>query len=143
VPGGSAPETISAASACIIERCSRMAEIESWDDPRVNALTRPADEVRDAVTRAAHGGIALCEAGTVAVTRELRLRDRGDRCALSPRERAVLRQVADGRTNAVIAHRLGISPRTVRTHLEHLFDKLEAADRAHLVAIAMRRGLLE
>jgi two-component system nitrate/nitrite response regulator NarL len=102
-----------------------------------------ADDVRDAVTRTAGGGIALCEAGAVAVTRELRLRDRGDRCPLSPRERAVLGQVADGRTNAAIAHRLGISPRTVRTHLEHLFDKLEAADRAHLVAIAMRRGLLE
>lgn len=102
-----------------------------------------ADEIRAAVVRAAGGGIALCEQGALAVTRELRLRDPGDRAPLSPREHAVLRHVADGHANAVIAQRLGIAQRTVRTHLEHLFAKLEAADRAHLVAIAMRRGLLE
>jgi DNA-binding NarL/FixJ family response regulator len=45
-------------------------------------------------------------------------------------------------TNAVIATRLGITPATVKTHVERLLRKLGASDRAHAVANAMRMGML-
>jgi DNA-binding NarL/FixJ family response regulator len=57
---------------------------------------------------------------------------------LSLRERAVLELVAAGRTNVAIAHELGISPRTVAKHLEHLYRKLGVANRA--AAVARRPG---
>ncbi|MGX7677415.1 response regulator transcription factor [Jatrophihabitans sp. DSM 45814] len=55
---------------------------------------------------------------------------------LSPRERAVLNLVADGRTNASIAQSLGVSPRTVAKHLEHIYRKLDVSNRAAAVARA-------
>ena len=62
--------------------------------------------------------------------------------SLTQREREILSLLADGLGNKQIAARLGISPSTVKTHLELLFDKLEVASRAEAVAVAVRRGLL-
>jgi DNA-binding CsgD family transcriptional regulator len=53
---------------------------------------------------------------------------------LSPRERAVMTFVANGRTNTSIAQSLGISPRTVAKHLEHIYRKLDVSNRAAAVA---------
>jgi DNA-binding NarL/FixJ family response regulator len=61
---------------------------------------------------------------------------------LSPRELDVLRGMADGRCNADIAQRLGISTSTVRTHAHNLFRKLGSADRAAAVSAGYRIGLL-
>ena len=60
--------------------------------------------------------------------------------ALSPREREVLRWVGEGKTNQEIGVILDISPRTVQTHLEHVFAKLGVVTRAQAVAEALRRG---
>src|SRR5215471_8748769 len=54
---------------------------------------------------------------------------------LSPRERVVLARAAAGETNAVIAQALFVSPGTVRKHLEHIYDKLEARTRTEAAAI--------
>lgn len=61
---------------------------------------------------------------------------------LSDRELEVLTMVAAGRTNAQIGRELFIGAATVKTHLQHIFAKLGASDRAAAVAIAYRRGLL-
>jgi two-component system NarL family response regulator len=61
---------------------------------------------------------------------------------LTPRELETLRQMADGRTNKEIAAALGISERTVKTHLGHLFEKLGVASRTEAVKVATRRGLV-
>lgn len=61
---------------------------------------------------------------------------------LSDREREVLTLVAAGRTNAQVGAALFVGAATVKTHLQHIFAKLGAADRAAAVAIAYRRGLL-
>lgn len=61
---------------------------------------------------------------------------------LSPRERDVLGLLADGLANKQIARRLGISPNTVKTHMQLLFEKLDASSRAEAVTTAVRRGLL-
>ena len=62
---------------------------------------------------------------------------------LSERERDVLRLTADGLSAPDIARRMYLSPATIRTHLQHVYAKLEVSDRAAAVAEAMRRGLLE
>ncbi|QVQ52486.1 response regulator transcription factor [Spiractinospora alimapuensis] len=61
---------------------------------------------------------------------------------LSGRELEVLRLVADGASNRVAASRLFISEASVKTHLQHIYDKLGSRDRASAVAEAYRRGLL-
>jgi DNA-binding NarL/FixJ family response regulator len=62
--------------------------------------------------------------------------------ALTPREREILAMLAEGLPNKSIAARLGISDHTVKTHLEAIFDKLGASNRADAVARAVRSGLL-
>lgn len=61
---------------------------------------------------------------------------------LSKREREILQKVADGATTRQVATDLGISPHTVKTHLERIFEKLGANDRAQAVAIAIRTGIV-
>lgn len=61
---------------------------------------------------------------------------------LTPRELLVLHHIARGTTVEGIASRLGISPRTVHKHQEHLYRKLGAVDRLSAVLSAQRRGLL-
>ena len=64
------------------------------------------------------------------------------RVHLTPRELAALRLMADGKSNKEIASELGISDRTVKTHLGHLFEKLGVTSRTEAVKIATRRGLV-
>jgi DNA-binding NarL/FixJ family response regulator len=64
------------------------------------------------------------------------------RVRLTPRELAALRLMADGRANKEIASELGISERTVKTHLGHLFEKLGVTSRTEAIKIATRRGLV-
>ena len=61
---------------------------------------------------------------------------------LTPRELEVLRLLADGLTQAEIAERLVISPRTVGTHIQNLLGKLSVHSRAQAVAFAHRHGLV-
>jgi DNA-binding CsgD family transcriptional regulator len=63
--------------------------------------------------------------------------------ALSPREIEVLTALADGLPNKAVARRLGISPHTVKFHIESLFRKLGAATRAEAVAKGLRRQIVE
>ncbi|MGH9200488.1 MAG: alpha/beta fold hydrolase [Vicinamibacterales bacterium] len=60
--------------------------------------------------------------------------------ALSRRERETLALLADGLRNAEIAERLGISEKTVRNHLSHLFDKLGVWSRAQAIVFARDHG---
>ncbi|MEV6986049.1 response regulator transcription factor [Sphaerisporangium sp. NPDC051017] len=65
---------------------------------------------------------------------------RGDLPGVTGREREVLTLIAQGLSNAEIAHRLHIGPGTVKTHVRHLLARLDARDRVHLVIIAYRAG---
>jgi two-component system NarL family response regulator len=64
------------------------------------------------------------------------------RVQLTPRELATLRSMANGKSNKEIAGELGISDRTVKTHLGHLFDKLGVTSRTEAIKVATRRGLV-
>jgi len=61
---------------------------------------------------------------------------------LTARERDVLELVAHGMTNQAIGRRLGISAKTVNTHLEHVYAKLGVSTRVAAVVHATRRGWL-
>ncbi len=63
--------------------------------------------------------------------------------ALSDRELEVLRGVARGRSNKIIADELAISEHTVKNHLKSILSKLNADDRTHAVTIALKRGYIE
>jgi DNA-binding NarL/FixJ family response regulator len=61
---------------------------------------------------------------------------------LSVREIEVLRLVADGRSNKAIGQVMGLSALTVKSHLARIARKLGTGDRAGMVAIAMRAGII-
>jgi two-component system nitrate/nitrite response regulator NarL len=69
-------------------------------------------------------------------------REQRDDPMLTVRELEILRLAADGFSAPEIASRLVISVTTVKTHLQHVYAKLEVSDRAAAVATALRRGLL-
>lgn len=62
--------------------------------------------------------------------------------ALSRREQQVLQLIAAGMRNKEIAATMGISEETVHTHLRNIFRKLSVSDRAHALAVAIRRGIV-
>jgi DNA-binding NarL/FixJ family response regulator len=62
---------------------------------------------------------------------------------LTPREKDVLRCLADGLTTAQTAEKLVISGNTVKTHVRHILEKLEVSNRAEAVSVAIKRGVLE
>lgn len=62
---------------------------------------------------------------------------------LTERELEVLRRVATGRSNRLIAIELDISEGTVKTHMKSILPKLEASDRTHAVMIALKRGIID
>lgn len=61
---------------------------------------------------------------------------------LSPREVEVLRMVADGRSNRWIGEHLELSALTVKSHLARIGRKLGTGDRAHMVMLALRAGMI-
>ena len=63
--------------------------------------------------------------------------------ALTTRETEVLRCVAEGSRNRDIAERLFISEETVKVHIKHIMEKLNASDRTQAVSIAVRRGIIQ
>jgi DNA-binding NarL/FixJ family response regulator len=98
----------------------------------------PTEDLVDAVRRAAAGETVL----SPPITK--RLVDRMHNVspdALTSREIDVLREVANGNTNAEVGERLHISEATVKTHLIHIYDKLAVSDRAAAVARAYEKGI--
>jgi two-component system NarL family response regulator len=71
-----------------------------------------------------------------------KLAERVTQVQLTPRELAAMRLVAKGQSNKEIAVALDISERTVKSHLAHLFEKLQVTSRTEAVRVATRRGLV-
>lgn len=71
-----------------------------------------------------------------------RIAEREGRAGLSPREQDVLMMISKGLTNKEIAQALLISQFTVRNHVNHILEKLEASDRTEAVSIAMQQGVI-
>lgn len=100
-----------------------------------------ADELVWAIRHVAAGGRHFDEVVVKAfLSDEQRARDKE---LLTPHELEILRMVAAGATNRQVANHLFLSVDTVKSHLEAVYRTLEVSDRAHAVAVAMRKGLLE
>ena len=131
--------------------------------PRILVLTAQDDQdiVLEAVRTGAHGYIlkSASRSELVGAIRRVAGGDqyydsvvakaflRGDQrqreaALLTRREVETLRLAADGLTTREIAARLFVSSSTVKSHLDNIYRKLEASDRAHAVAIALRKNLL-
>ena len=102
------------------------------------------DALVDAARNAVEGNAVIHPQLTKIFIEEVRLSevDGPKTTPLSKREREILQKVADGSTTRQVATELGISPHTVKTHLERIFEKLSANDRAQAVAIAIRTGIV-
>ncbi|MBB1243946.1 response regulator transcription factor [Streptomyces durbertensis] len=98
----------------------------------------PTEELTAALRTAAAGKSAI--APTVA----LRLMDRvrQPNAVLSRRETEVLQLVAEGLSNVAIAKRLFLSQATVKSHLAHIYTKLDVDSRTAAVAAATARGVI-
>ncbi|MGW4340337.1 response regulator [Rhodococcus koreensis] len=101
------------------------------------------DTVRDTVLAVAGGATVIAPDLQTGFVEELRRRQSGpDAPVLTARELDVLRLAADGLTIKEIAAELFVGVTTVKTHLQHVYDKLGVKDRGAAVAAGMRRGLL-
>ena len=100
----------------------------------------PREELFRAVRAAARDETVLSP--SVAARLVQRVRAPVPVSALSGREREVLALVARGRTNREVGAALHISEATVKTHLQHVYAKLEVPDRASAVSAAHQRGLI-
>jgi DNA-binding NarL/FixJ family response regulator len=63
--------------------------------------------------------------------------------SLSVREIEVLRRIAAGGSNKLIAAQLSLSEDTVKSHIRNIMSKLSANDRTHAVTIALKRGIID
>jgi DNA-binding NarL/FixJ family response regulator len=103
-----------------------------------------ADALVDAAKQAVEGRAVIHPQLTKTFIEEVQHADEAPTTTpLSKREREILQMVANGSTTKEVARDLGISPHTVKTHLERIFEKLGANDRAQAVAIAIRTGLVQ
>ena len=100
----------------------------------------PFDEFIDAIRRVANGEVVVAPRFLPALTR--RATSQKDATALSRRELEVLQLLAEGLTNQQVGARLGLSARTVKTHVQNLLVKLDVPDRTGAVARAFRLGLI-
>jgi DNA-binding NarL/FixJ family response regulator len=107
--------------------------------------SKDAEHLLQAVRLVHQGHMVIDPELVVALADELAVakdRDAGAE-SLTEREVEVLQLLAFGYTNRDIGQRLYISPDTVKTHLEHIYQKLGANDRTAAVAEAFRRSLVE
>jgi DNA-binding NarL/FixJ family response regulator len=107
--------------------------------------TREAETLVQTIRLVAEGNMVIDPELVVALADELSTASRKDRQAeeLTEREVEILQLVAFGHTNRDVGGKLFISPDTVKTHLEHIYQKLGATDRTAAVAEALRRRLIE
>src|SRR6266540_3748770 len=94
--------------------------------------------------RTAHAGESPVDpAAATKLLEEVSARRRPDGQLLTPREQEVLRLIARGRPNKVIARDLGLSEKTVKTHVSNILGKLGLTDRTQAAIYAVREGLVE
>jgi DNA-binding NarL/FixJ family response regulator len=98
----------------------------------------PQEEILAGVRSVARGDVALAPAIAALLVKRVAK----PAVTLSPREREVLALVAQGDSNPTIAKKLFVGEATVKTHLLHVFEKLEVSDRTRAVTMAMERGLI-
>jgi two-component system nitrate/nitrite response regulator NarL len=100
-------------------------------------------EICEAIERVARDEIVVSPALTGGLARQIRQHSVDSGPRLTEREHQILSLTADGLSAPDIGRELHLSPATVKTHLQHVYEKLGVSDRAAAVAEAMRQKLLE
>jgi two-component system, NarL family, response regulator LiaR len=93
------------------------------------------DELVTAILRAARGDLYLSPRFAADADRQ--------QLDLSERQMSVVRHTANGLSTSEMAERMGLSEETVRHHLKQAMGRLDVSSRAHLVAKALRNGLVQ
>jgi two-component system nitrate/nitrite response regulator NarL len=108
-------------------------------------IAKDADrsEICETVVRVARGERLVGQGLREGMLEAIQTRNTAGVTSLSPREREILALVADGKATAEIGKELHLSAATVKTHLQHAYEKLGVSDRAAAVAEALRRGVLD
>jgi two-component system nitrate/nitrite response regulator NarL len=101
------------------------------------------EEIVDSVLACARGETVVPAELTSGLVSEIRMRAVNDAPALTDRESEILRLIAAGNSLPEIAKELFLAVTTVKTHVQHVYEKLGVSDRAAAVAEAMRRRLIE
>lgn len=101
------------------------------------------EQIADAVLACARGETVVPTELAAGLASEIRLRATNSAPALTEREAQVLKSIAAGKSVPEIASELYLGVTTVKTHVQHLYEKLGVSERAAAVAEAMRRGLIE
>lgn len=101
--------------------------------------TADPEEIAAAVRNARHGGKTYDPDVLSAVADGLATRTVWQE--LTEREKDVLRLIAAGKSNQEIAETLYIGLKTVKTHVSHIFSKLNVADRTQAAVYALKNGL--
>jgi DNA-binding CsgD family transcriptional regulator len=125
-----------------IRQCTGEVRFKAWDAGYEASVTALRDALGDNAFDAAWAeGAVLSTEEAIAYAQ----RGRGERkrpasgwASLTPTEREVVRLVSEGLGNKDIATRLFVSPRTVQTHLTHVYTKLGLSSRVQLVQEAAR-----
>lgn len=100
-------------------------------------------EITSAVLAIGAGGTVISPYAQEVLADEIRVRQLNEeRPSLTGRELEILRLASDGYSAQRIADELHVSLATVKTHLQHVYEKLGVSDRASAVAQGIRRGLL-
>jgi DNA-binding NarL/FixJ family response regulator len=98
-----------------------------------------AEEIKQAIQEVSEGREHYSPEIEEIITRK----SHRDETFLTRREIEILRLIADGDTNVVIAEKLCVSPLTVDSHRKNLIMKLDAKNTASLIKIALSKGLIE
>jgi two-component system, NarL family, nitrate/nitrite response regulator NarL len=99
-------------------------------------------EICEAIRGVAGGRTVVSGEALASMSVELQQRRAAEQGRLTPREAEILGLLAGGASAPEIAAQLHLSTATVKTHLHHLYEKLDVSDRAAAVAEGMRRGLI-
>ena len=101
------------------------------------------DQILEAVLAVGRGESVLPAEVAAGLVGEIRMRAPSAGPVLTDREREILQLVAEGRSFPEIATTLYLGVTTVKTHVQHVYEKLGVSDRAAAVAEALRKRLIE
>jgi DNA-binding NarL/FixJ family response regulator len=119
-----------------------LAAIRAGADGYLLKNTEP-DELRKALLRLHEGQSVLSPEVTAPILKALARSSQMPKVLLSDRELEVMQCLAEGQTTLQIANSLFISENTVKTHVRHILEKLEASNRTEAVSKAIQMGLIQ
>ncbi|MCA9664432.1 MAG: response regulator transcription factor [Myxococcales bacterium] len=102
----------------------------------------PVEKIVEALHDVSGGGSVIQPRLARALLRRLQPA-RAEAAKLTPRETEILTLIAKGLSNRTAAETLGVSRATIRTHLEHIYAKLDVSNRTEAVTEAIRQGIIE